>query len=407
MSTASLGAVAGCSSTCPDDSPPEPDVSVDLDTDPPGELASMPSTDWPSPYFDSGNTGFAPEATVPAEDISLGWRTSVPNVASAPVVADGAVFLWADERLRAHEVRTGERRWDTRDVVPSPLDTSGPDSRSLSGQVVPPAADGDSLYVAGENRVAALDTDDGAVQWEYTDSSAFGPPTVHEGRVYVTAETGLLCLDRTDGTEQWRWGAPVEKRLLAAGEQTVAYAHNSGDTETSLWVFETANGEQRWERTLSATYQGDYRPVITDGTLYRGGDETLHAFDLATGERRWAFTREGASEYSSPVVTDDTFYVVEEAVEASNATFALGRRDGEPAARWCSESIRSTAVGADGDHLLAVGEYAHGMTAYEAALGNAPWEASQQRTVLNPAILDGVVIAATEDGRLFALEGRP
>ncbi|MHC4399668.1 MAG: outer membrane protein assembly factor BamB family protein [Planctomycetota bacterium] len=122
------------------------------------------SEDWPTYRHDARRTG-ATEAAVPAV-LETAWRADVGTAPSAPVVADGKVFV------------------------------AGVDTHT----------------------VCALAADDGGKLWSYTAGGrVVAPPTLHEGLAIFGSADGLVyCLRASDGALVWRFRAAPERRLVTA-----------------------------------------------------------------------------------------------------------------------------------------------------------------------------------------------
>jgi outer membrane protein assembly factor BamB len=401
LAAGTVAGLAGCSSSCPDEDPPSPETTLRWDDQPAGPLSTTPSTEWPSPRFDAGNTGFAADATIPSESPALRWQTDVSTVDSAgtPIVADGLIFLWTEGGLAAFDVRDGTSVWTNSDLE---VHRFGNEESVRDGNLrmgtVPPVADGDgTLFVSGGAELTAVDVDDGTVRWEYTTSSEFGLPAVVGGDVYVTSRDGIVALDGADGTEHWLWAADLGPEVLAATDDTVVLWNDDDDT---VRAFDAASGERRW--TVDSVNPGlDGYPVVSDGLVYLADGWDVTAVGLVDGDQRWRFSRDDGGKFTPPIVTDETLYVVEIPGESRNATFALDRTDGNPSPRWCSEVRFGQTLAASNDHALA--EFDDQLVTFEAELGNSPWEFVPTGYTPRAAVLDSLVVAFDRSGTLVAL----
>lgn len=401
LAAGTVAGLAGCSSSCPDDDPPSPKLTLQWDDQPAGPLSTTPSTEWPNPLFDAGHTGFAAEATIPSDSLALRWQTDVSSVDSAgtPIVADGRVFLWTEGGLAAFDVRDGTSVWTNSDLDAHRFGTEeSVREGNLRNGIVPPVADGDgTVYVSGGSKLTAVDIEDGTVRWEFTESSAFGLPAVVAGDVYATSRDGIVALDGADGTEHWRWDADLGPEVLAATEDTVVLWNDDDD---KVRAFDAASGERRWK--IDSVSPGlDGYPVVSDGRVYLADGRDVTAVGLDDGEQRWTFSRDGGGRFTPPVVTDETLYVVEIAGESRNATFALDRTGGEPSPRWCSAAEFGQVVAASNDHALAA--FDEELVTFEAELGNSPWEYVPHGDTPRAAVIDGLVVAFDRSGSLVAL----
>lgn len=401
LAAGTVAGLAGCSSSCPDDDPPSPEMTLRWNDQPAGPLSTTPSTEWPGPLFDAGHTGFAPDATIPSESLAVRWQTNVSSIDTAgrPIVTNGLVFLWTERGLAAFDVRDGTSVWTNSD-----LDGHGFGNQesvrdgNIRYGTIPPVADGDgTLFVSGGASLTAVDVSDGTVRWEYTESSEFGLPAVVGGDVYATSRDGIVALDGDDGTEHWVWEADLRPEVLAVADGTLVHWH---DGDEKVRAFDAASGERRWK--LDSVNPGlDGYPVVSDGLVYLadGGDVT--AVGLDDGDQRWNLSRDDGGRLTPPIVADETLYVMEIPGESRNATFALDRTDGEPSPRWCSEVMFGQVAAASNDHALAA--FDDELVTFEATLGNSPWEFMPSGSTPRAAVLDGLVVVLDGAGTLAAL----
>lgn len=179
--------------------------------------------------------------------------------------------------------------------------------------------------------VYAYDTSNGEERWNRSDLAAVeGTPAVSDGRVFVTAtldddETtspdsgrgGLFALDASTGETVWsnnetlRWtdgGSPtvVDGTLYAA----------SGAPDNTVYAFDAATGAERWRYQTAAS---DERATenqgfaVINGTVVVTYGENVTAIDAATGERRWSVSLSSADGgLSSPAVAGGAVYVTAE-----------------------------------------------------------------------------------------------
>ncbi len=165
----------------------------------------------------------------PADSASIAWRREVgPSIFASPlIVGDAVVVATGDGRLTTFAARTGERRWSRR--LDSPLRAlalrdslvitaadrengrafalrvrdGGPLwTRHLGRIRHAPTVTGDTVFIAAEDRVAALDAASGTTLWETVLSGRVAAPPVPFGDQLLLVAPGdtLLHLDRATGT---------------------------------------------------------------------------------------------------------------------------------------------------------------------------------------------------------------
>ncbi|SEA09895.1 Outer membrane protein assembly factor BamB, contains PQQ-like beta-propeller repeat [Haloplanus vescus] len=397
---ASAGAsVAGCSSSCPDDDDPTPSAVFGPDDAGDG-FDTVPGGSWPAPQFDAGNTGYAPSRRLP-ESPTAHWETTVStpetdvNAVSSPTVANGTVYLATGDQVVALALRDGSVRWRSDSIGPVATGTATEDE----DDIVPPVVAGGRVHLATENGLVALDADDGQTAWRYGPSTTAGVPTALDDGVVVPADDRVVRLS-ADGTEEWT--AEVSAAAPAVADGTVVAV---GDEETV--ALDAATGDRRW----SASRTGETYPVATDGTVYLGSYGGLTALSLDGGEELWQVDRGGGRNFSAPVVTDDTIYVVERPGEAADATFAFDRSTDPPEPRWCSRTTEGAVAAAAGEHVFTLQPNDEGvgraveLLTFTARFGEVTWGFSTGDRVLSPAVLNGGGVLATHRGTVVGFGG--
>ncbi len=138
---------------------------------PVGTTAPLDAEDWPT-YRHDPTRGGATDSKVPAALKTL-WRTKLRTVPSAPVIADGKVFV---AEIDAH-------------------------------------------------RVCALSASDGRVLWDYTVGGRIdSPPTYHAGLLLFGSRDGwVYCVRASDGVLAWRFRDLPERRIVAHGQVESAW----------------------------------------------------------------------------------------------------------------------------------------------------------------------------------------
>ncbi|MGA2906050.1 MAG: PQQ-binding-like beta-propeller repeat protein [Candidatus Korobacteraceae bacterium] len=165
------------------------------------DLSSPEPIDVPSPAVANSVVYLAFADTLYALRVSDGsriWQYSTgTSIASAPVVANGVVYVGADQTY-ALDAATGALRWQSPSV--------GTEYAAANGV----------LYVAGGSALYALDAGSGAVLWQYAD---VGPtsPVVTDGTLYAgSSEGNLLAFGLPDDGSSQQFALPEQPnpRLL-------------------------------------------------------------------------------------------------------------------------------------------------------------------------------------------------
>ncbi|WP_251328285.1 PQQ-binding-like beta-propeller repeat protein [Haloplanus pelagicus] len=406
LGTVAAGVVAGlggCSSSCPDSDPPEPATTLGTGEADRG-FDTLPGGSWPTPRFDTANTGFAPSRRPPTTAPALRWRTTLPappvddatTDVSPPTVAGDRVFVTTGEGAFGLSLREGRERWRYGDLSPATVDSAGSYGRSLA----PPVLNGDTAYVPAADGVVALRVDDGTERWRTTDVTPTGTPVVADGVVFVPTGDELVALDVAAGRR--RWAAATSGGSLPAVTGGVVVV--AGE---ELLGLDAATGDRLWSSSVGP----ESHPVVADGTVHLGTYEGVVGVDLDDGTERWTVDRGGGRTYSTPVVTPETVYAVERPGEAGDATFALDRTEGSPDPRWCSYVGEGAVTAAASGHAFALqsgpGEDRKPprLLAFTERFGEAAWGYRSAEPLVSPALLDGGVVTATRRGTVVAVGG--
>jgi outer membrane protein assembly factor BamB len=332
---ASLGAVAlaGCldrpattgSATATGEAGPEPPESIE--------------SDWPMPAADAGRSSYAPAAAGPTEPVEKLWRAPVETTLSAPVVADGTLYVGgADGTVRALAGTDGSERW--RQSVGSPADA--------------PHVVGETVYVPTDGAVVALDADGGAERWR-VESSSRGDTLVADHGVYWVADATVVALDRSDGGERWRADVrdPWEPHLFASPD--------------SVFVSTGVHGQRPW--TLAAD----------SGTVQGREPESGHDFAAEL------FYHDGVRYGLDP------FF---ETVQAIPLDGTPGWSQGVPA-----QEAAAIAGGGDRVYFVGTGAKEPGLYALADADGSVQWDTDAVTSFRGrPVVADGCVLVRADDG---------
>ena len=207
---------------------------------------------WSMLGYGANLNGYVPEVSQqPAGRIA--WSQDLgPYTRSAPLVADGKVFVGGHFEVSARDADTGEHLWSVE--TPGPMDHA--------------------LTIANNNLV-------------------FAGLTNHR----------MLALDRDTGEQVWDFKAHLPISASALVHDGAAYVTSAGNI---IYGLDAQTGEQLWKHKLRGNVKTT--PALRDGHLYAADDEgNLYYIDADNGRRRFRFLTAGSAS-GPPVVTGDAAY---------------------------------------------------------------------------------------------------
>lgn len=236
---------------------------------------------------------------------------------NAPAVTDGPVVFQSDTRVYALSQRTGEVVWIV-DIDSAPNYFS-------------PAFDAGRVFAAGDGSfregrtgtLTAIDAESGEQVWRLHNDIG-DTPTAANGTVYFgddprNAPGTIRAVDQQDGDERWSFEITDGRHSSvpygpAEADGTVYIGANLQNADDGryggLYALDAEDGTREWRRTIDDTIETS--SVVDDGTVYLGASDggSIHAFDAATGEGEWSYTKPtGDSNYwVTPAVADGTLF---------------------------------------------------------------------------------------------------
>ncbi len=231
------------------------------------------------------------------------YGRSQPRGWSGAIIADDSLFVGSlDGRLVGLNKSDGSRLWP----VDSMLGTSG---TAIYGA---PAVEGDLVYVGGYNgKVYAVSSSTGALRWVYPREGSlepiFGGVVASQGRVYFGSADGkVYALDATTGDRAWQpfetgdkiWSTP------AIDGETIYI----GSFDNKLYALDAIGGSKKWEFETGGAIVST--PLVYENTVYIGSfDRYLYAVDATDGSLRWRSEVEADKWFwAKPVVYNNVIY---------------------------------------------------------------------------------------------------
>ena len=357
------------------------------------DLRLPKSATWSTYQYDTGNTGYNPEATGPKQDdASVAWRYSACTEAeSGAIVHGGRVYSGG-------------------------LVVNGRTGQSLGGewhgQMATPAVTDDMLYVSATD-LEARDPKSGEIQWTFetdVDAGTLHPPKVSTDTVYVPGNIGdptLYAVHADENEERWRYTTNTEIGAPVAVDEGIVFVV---DESFTLYAVDGETGDELWRRTLE---HGDSRtpPVVADGRLYWGSEDRLYALSAEDGSTLW---QQPNGVGGAVAVSGGTAYTAsEETVAALNVT------DGS--VRWRTGTPTGTPTPpAVADGTLYVGHTSGTgpapVVAIDTTTGTERWRVDTREVLFGDyaraginqsiAVVDEFVYVSTAPGDIYAISDR-
>nr|WP_276617710.1 PQQ-binding-like beta-propeller repeat protein [Streptomyces coryli] len=247
-----------------------------------------------------------------------GAQSDFETQEAGPVVHDGSVYLWANDRLSALDARTGAERWSY------PVG----DAAACGGVPVrlTPTDDG-VLYVAAGKRVLALDAAFGGLRWTFETPAvllsppAYAPgPAVTGGGVYLADYLGTVyALDAADGRERWRIATEARQSIEPV---TVTDGSVHVGAGSALYTLDAVAGTPKWRFPVRGELIG--APVAAEGRVHFGSaDHCIYAVAAGDGRLLWKLKTDGEIT-GSPVVAGGVVY----ACSKDRCVYALDAAEG-------------------------------------------------------------------------------
>ncbi|HEY7120062.1 MAG TPA: PQQ-binding-like beta-propeller repeat protein [Tepidisphaeraceae bacterium] len=219
--------------------------------------------------------------------------------ATTPLVLNGKIYLGdLDGFLHCIAADKGTKLWT--------FDSQG--SIHSSANVSP---DGKTIVFGNDNAdVFAVDADTGHKVWEGRGGDRINacPAVGYDAAFFTGCDARLLALNLKDGTERFAVelgglapGSPalLEDRIIAATGEGAVLAWTP-DGKKQLWKYDDVDQQQ-------AMFYSS--PAVADGIVVLGcRDRLVHAIDVKTGKRAWAFKTRGEVD-ATAVISAGRVYV--------------------------------------------------------------------------------------------------
>jgi outer membrane protein assembly factor BamB len=266
----------------------------------------------------------------------------------------------------------------------------------------PLIAEGKVFIVAYGNDVYALDALTGATVWEHLFSGSGFTPAYDNGMLFLTDSTGrVTALSATNGKQKWSMlpSGVTSSHAPPIAVNGVVYTTGYLSSSTGVFGIDEATGQQLWWNLASS---GDYSaPTYGDGGIYLDYPCNYFKFSAASGELLWHYTA-GTSCYGSGATATYSgkrvyFYDDTNSVLNADDGAMLGSYPGPATpATYKANNKRTYMLTTANGKVYAI-DVKRGTVAWSYALDGG--------TSGHPIVANGIALALSYDGELFALDG--
>jgi outer membrane protein assembly factor BamB len=373
-------------------------------------MAQRPAGPAPALGFrgDARHTGVYGTAG-PRELPVMRWRLMTDGpIRSSPLLVGSTIYVGSGDRfLRAVDVASGKERWR--------FETGGAVCSS------PCCADG-VVYVTSRDRcLYAVAADSGQLRWRFAmgDDLPFrwgydyflSSPLVVGEQVYVGGGDGYVyALAAKTGAEVWKCKTDGRVRSSPAYADEMVFV---GSMDGYLYAVAAGTGKQIWKfesqgaRDDPKKFPFDHRslissPAIADATIAIGGrDGFLYGVDAKTGKEHWRSDHRLSWVVSSPAIAQGLALA-----GTSDGKFFQAVDVGTGQERWrCATNSNVFGSGTVAGDVVYLGDMSGEFYALALQTGEKLWLLRLPGpTFATPAVADGALYIACDDGCLYAFE---
>jgi eukaryotic-like serine/threonine-protein kinase len=325
-------------------------------------------------------------------------------IGSSAAVVNGIVYVGSnynafDKRgnsIYALDAHTGEKIWN--------YSTDGSIHSS-------PAISENKLFIGVGSNVCAFDAMTGLQLWSFqTDGGVESSPAVADEVVYVGSfDNNIYALNASTGIKIWNYSTQDLVQSSPAVFMGTVYV---GSDDGNIYALNSSTGEKIW--SYKTIYPVSSSPAVDNGVVYIGSvDGNLYALNTSTGNQIWAFSSQPTRYYSggynggvqaSPAVVNGKVYIA----SMDSNIYALDASNGNQIWNYTVPSFYGPLLSsaAFSDNIVYVGA-GRTLLALNGTSGAQVWFFDTQNTInASPAIFNGIVYIASQDGNFYAL-GRP
>ena len=357
------------------------------------------TNEWTQLGYSASRTSFESNDPILVQILSIGKGTVLEKawnynagapINTSPAIVNGTAYVGTDAgTLVAVNTNSGAPLWTYATPSKSPIRSSP--AIDGNGNAIFGSNDG-NLYILGPS---------GALIKTVALGGSLNSPSTDNGNVYITSTTGnLYDVAEPAGTIVWT------KALGATSHSSPSYDSSAnvvvvGDDAGNITAFDSTTGAQKWKVTTGGAVTGP--PAIQNGKVIVGSaDSRLYSIDETTGSVVWKFVADGA--IGAGVALNGIGTI---SFGSSRGTLYLVSSAGTQLYAQTRVYHDHPIVGVSALENNTVAETSAGfvgITRLDAGLPQYPLFEFQSKSTFSttPAIIDGAVYIAGNDGNLYA-----
>lgn len=342
---------------------------------------------WPTVMGNAQRTGCTTEVLTPP--LNLAWRFEKGDYFwGCPTIVENTVYI-AQDRVYALDLNDGMLRWKSNKV-------------NAFGRPIGSTVWEDTLFVCGQGSLFAVDTYTGAIKFSVpVEGRGTSIPCIYQGVVFWVSVWGsLIAADARTGRIRWTYDTDSTTRFSPSVANGIIYFAN----ERYVYALDATVGKVKWQWCFSPDPIPTSSPlhsaaVYGDTLLVSLRDSGLYALDIATGEVQWRYeTKYGP--FTAPSVGDGVAYVASRQLHAVNVS--TGQE------LWTSKhggGLTGSAPIISGDTVYIGGGIYSAINAFDRHTGEKIWKyATGDSVYVTGAIASGRLLIGSHDGYLYCFE---
>lgn len=365
--------------------------------------APSASGDWPMFRGNPALTGVA-TSTLPGKPEVLWKFRAGEAISSSPAISDGVVYIGCDNgNLYAISLKDASLIW--RSQTPATTQSTASTQTYHPGIQSSPCVYGDCVFFGDEDGVFhAISRTDGRPRWTFTTGGEImsSPNCAGDRVLFGSYDGGLYCLSIRDGKLLWK--LPTEGKVH--GTPGI-----SGDTalivgcDEKLRVVRIADGKQL--AVISVGGNSGASAAILGSRVFAGTfSNEVVALDWKDGKTVWAFEDPDRQFpfYSSAAVNDRAVVIG----GRDKLVRSFDPKSGEPTWSFRTKGRVDASPLIAGDRVLAASQDGN-LYAIELTTGREVWRFEAGSPInSSPALAHGRVVFGTDEGLVYCLgDGSP